>query len=242
MLVVVDVIGRETISDDELCDWIDRFGSWLAGQAGSFDPPARAATVNLKRFVRTLHLALSLARPPPRPAVRQARGRRPRHRPPVRRRADLSDSLAPSELPTLVPSAESATARPRPQRAGWSGRGVGRGRRRQPQRHRRVSGVFGASEATQTVLTMWTSQGALWATSLATEPRRRPTPCMRRLPTTMTSASRRSASSSSADGRLLVEGRRRGLDPLRPVGDGLLLGDLLGGRQARHEVGIATRR
>ena len=59
VLVVVDVIGRETISDDELCDWIDRFGSWLAGQAGSFDPPARAAAVNLKRFVRTLHVALS---------------------------------------------------------------------------------------------------------------------------------------------------------------------------------------
>jgi len=59
VLVVVDVIGRETISDDELCDWIDRFGSWLAGQSGSFDPPARAATVNLKRFVRTLHVALS---------------------------------------------------------------------------------------------------------------------------------------------------------------------------------------
>ena len=59
VLVVVDVIGRETIGDDELCDWIDRFGSWLADQAGSFDPPARAATVNLKRFIRTLHLALS---------------------------------------------------------------------------------------------------------------------------------------------------------------------------------------
>ena len=100
VLVVVDVIGRETIGDDELCDWIDRFGSWLADQTGSFDPPARAAAVNLKRFVRTLHLALSLARPPPRPAVRQARDRRPRHRPPLRRRADLSrlarseDSLA----------------------------------------------------------------------------------------------------------------------------------------------------
>ena len=38
---------------------LDRpFGSWLAGQAGSFDPAARAAAVNLKRFVRTLHLAL----------------------------------------------------------------------------------------------------------------------------------------------------------------------------------------
>jgi Protein of unknown function (DUF2785) len=59
VLVVVDVIGRETIGDDELCDWIDRFGSWLAAEAGSFDPPARAATVNLKRFVRTLHVALS---------------------------------------------------------------------------------------------------------------------------------------------------------------------------------------
>ena len=59
VLVVVDVIGRETIGDDELCDWIDRFGSWLAEQTGSFDPPARAATVNLKRFIRTLHLALS---------------------------------------------------------------------------------------------------------------------------------------------------------------------------------------
>ena len=59
VLVVVDVIGRETVSDDELCDWIDRFGSWLADQTGSFEPPARAAAVNLKRFIRTLHLALS---------------------------------------------------------------------------------------------------------------------------------------------------------------------------------------
>lgn len=59
VLVVVDVIGRETISDDELCDWIDRFGSWLASQSGSFDPPARATAVNLRRFVRTLHVALS---------------------------------------------------------------------------------------------------------------------------------------------------------------------------------------
>ena len=58
VLVVVDVIGRETISDDELCDWIDTFGSWLAGRAGAFDPASRAAAVNLKRFVRTLHLAL----------------------------------------------------------------------------------------------------------------------------------------------------------------------------------------
>ena len=55
---VVDVIGRETISDDELCDWIDRFGSWLAGRTGEFDPGSRAAAVNLKRFVRCLHLAL----------------------------------------------------------------------------------------------------------------------------------------------------------------------------------------
>ena len=58
VLVVVDVIGRETISDDELCDWMDAFGSWLAGQGGAFDPASRAAAVNLKRFVRTLHLAL----------------------------------------------------------------------------------------------------------------------------------------------------------------------------------------
>jgi Protein of unknown function (DUF2785) len=58
VLVVVDVIGRETISDDELSDWIDLFGSWLAGRAGLFDPASRAAAVNLKRFVRTLHLAL----------------------------------------------------------------------------------------------------------------------------------------------------------------------------------------
>ena len=41
VLVVVDVIGRETISDDELCDWIDAFGSWLAGQGGAFDPASR---------------------------------------------------------------------------------------------------------------------------------------------------------------------------------------------------------
>ena len=58
VLVVVDVIGRETIGDDELCDWMDTFGSWLAGRAGAFDPASRAAAVNLKRFVRTLHLAL----------------------------------------------------------------------------------------------------------------------------------------------------------------------------------------
>jgi hypothetical protein len=58
VLVVVDVIGRETTSDDELSDWIDLFGSWLAGRAGLFDPASRAAAVNLKRFVRTLHLAL----------------------------------------------------------------------------------------------------------------------------------------------------------------------------------------
>jgi hypothetical protein len=60
VLVVVDVIGRETIGDDELVDWIDRFGSWLADHAaGSLEPPVRAAAVNVKRFVRTLHLALS---------------------------------------------------------------------------------------------------------------------------------------------------------------------------------------
>jgi hypothetical protein len=58
VLVVVDVIGRETISDDELSEWIATFGSWLAGRAGAFDPASRAAAVNLKRFVRTLHLAL----------------------------------------------------------------------------------------------------------------------------------------------------------------------------------------
>ena len=58
VLVVVDVLGRETISDDELCDWIDAFGSWLAEQRGAFDPASRAAQVNLKRFVRALHLAL----------------------------------------------------------------------------------------------------------------------------------------------------------------------------------------
>jgi len=58
VLVVVDVIGRETISDDELSDWIDTFGSWLASRNGAFDPASRAASVNLKRFVRTLHLAL----------------------------------------------------------------------------------------------------------------------------------------------------------------------------------------
>ncbi len=58
VLVVVDVIGRETIGDDELSDWIDMFGSWLAGRAGLLDPASRAAAVNLKRFIRTLHLAL----------------------------------------------------------------------------------------------------------------------------------------------------------------------------------------
>ncbi len=58
VLVVVDVLGRETIDDDELCDWIDGFGSWLAGRLDQFDPASRAAAVNLKRFIRTLHLAL----------------------------------------------------------------------------------------------------------------------------------------------------------------------------------------
>ncbi len=60
VLVVVDVIGRETIGDDELVDWIDEFGSWLADHGtGRFEPGVRAAAVNVKRFVRTLHLALS---------------------------------------------------------------------------------------------------------------------------------------------------------------------------------------
>ena len=58
VLVVVDVIGRDTIDDDELVDWIDRFGSWLAEHPASSDPAVRAAAVNVKRFVRTLHLAL----------------------------------------------------------------------------------------------------------------------------------------------------------------------------------------
>jgi len=58
VLVVVDVIGRESISDDELSEWIARFGSWLANRAGAFDPASRAAAVNLKRFIRTLHLTL----------------------------------------------------------------------------------------------------------------------------------------------------------------------------------------
>jgi hypothetical protein len=58
VLVVVDVIGRETIDDDELSAWIGAYGSWLAGRDGLFDPLSRAAAVNLKRFVRTLHLAL----------------------------------------------------------------------------------------------------------------------------------------------------------------------------------------
>jgi len=58
VLVVVDVIGRDTIDDDELVDWIDRFGSWLADHPTSSDPEVRAAAVNVKRFVRALHLAL----------------------------------------------------------------------------------------------------------------------------------------------------------------------------------------
>jgi Protein of unknown function (DUF2785) len=59
VLVVVDVLGRDTIGDDELVDWIDGFGSWLASEgASSFEPPVRAAAVNVKRFVRALHLAL----------------------------------------------------------------------------------------------------------------------------------------------------------------------------------------
>lgn len=58
VLVVVDVLGRETLDDDELVDWIDRLGSWLADHPVSAEPTVRAATVNVKRFVRALHLAL----------------------------------------------------------------------------------------------------------------------------------------------------------------------------------------
>ena len=58
VLVVVDVLGRDTIADDALVDWIDRFGSWLAEHPTSSDPEVRAAAVNVKRFIRALHLAL----------------------------------------------------------------------------------------------------------------------------------------------------------------------------------------
>jgi hypothetical protein len=59
VLVVVDVMGRETISDAELVEWIDGFGAWLEEHAdGAFDPTVHATATNVKRFVRTLHLAL----------------------------------------------------------------------------------------------------------------------------------------------------------------------------------------
>ncbi|MGI9053184.1 MAG: DUF2785 domain-containing protein [Ilumatobacteraceae bacterium] len=58
VLVVVDVLGRDTVDDDALVDWIDRFGSWLAEHPTSSDPEVRAAAVNVKRFIRALHLAL----------------------------------------------------------------------------------------------------------------------------------------------------------------------------------------
>ena len=59
VLVVVDVLGRETIGDGELVEWIDGFGSWLGEHVdGAFDPVVHATATNVKRFVRTLHLAL----------------------------------------------------------------------------------------------------------------------------------------------------------------------------------------
>ena len=86
----------------------------------------------------------------------------------------------------------------------------------------------------QTVLTMRTSQGALWATSLATEPSTRLIPCMRRLPTMMSSASRRSASAIRAAAGLSSIADRRRLDALAAERRRLGLGDLLGGGQVRH--------
>ena len=159
VLVVVDVIGRETIGDDELCDWIDTFGSWLAGRAGAFDPASRAAAVNLKRFVRTLHLALC------------SRAHR-------RELTFDKPEIAALDIAQTV--------------------------RRRPDLIRPVA---------STVSSM-TSHGALWATSLATEPSRRLTPCMRRLPTTISSASRRSASLISASAGFSSMRRRRRLDAL----------------------------
>jgi hypothetical protein len=59
VLVVVDVLGRETIADVELVEWIEGFGSWLEEHVdGAFDPTVHATATNVKRFVRTLHLAL----------------------------------------------------------------------------------------------------------------------------------------------------------------------------------------
>jgi uncharacterized protein DUF2785 len=59
VLVVVDVLGRETISDAELVEWVEGFGAWLEEHAdGAFDPTVHATATNVKRFVRTLHLAL----------------------------------------------------------------------------------------------------------------------------------------------------------------------------------------
>jgi hypothetical protein len=59
VLVVVDVLGRETIGDAELVEWIDGFGSWLDEHTdGAFDPAIQKTATNVKRFVRTLHLAL----------------------------------------------------------------------------------------------------------------------------------------------------------------------------------------
>jgi hypothetical protein len=59
VLVVVDVLGRETIGDAELVEWIDGFGAWLGEHTeGAFDPVVHATATNVKRFVRTLHLAL----------------------------------------------------------------------------------------------------------------------------------------------------------------------------------------
>jgi hypothetical protein len=59
VLVVVDVLGRETISDAELVEWVEGFGAWLEEHVdGAFDPTVHATATNVKRFVRTLHLAL----------------------------------------------------------------------------------------------------------------------------------------------------------------------------------------
>ena len=57
---VLSVLGAEpSHADAELVEWIDGFGSWLGEHTdGAFDPVVHATATNVKRFVRTLHLAL----------------------------------------------------------------------------------------------------------------------------------------------------------------------------------------
>ena len=206
VLVVVDVIGRETISDDELCDWIDTFGSWLAGRAGRVRPGV-ARGGRQPQAVRP-HAAPRpvLAGPPPRAEVRQARDHRPRHRPPLRRRArsDRRRFL----VVWWIAERSSASSR------------TGRSDRLDDQDV--AGGVVGdvvgdgAEQAADALHAAVADDDQLGLEALGLVDQR--------------------------VGRLAVDRRRRRLDALGPERRRLLVGDLLGGRQAGDDELRRSRR